>query len=60
MGYSATKKVVEQFASSYSKRRFAFVNTTDYLGLFTATDIFNHVKIKDRRKDINEGETSKT
>jgi hypothetical protein len=36
------------------------VNTTDYLGLFTATDIFNHVKIKDRRKDINEGETSKT
>jgi hypothetical protein len=31
------------------------VNTTDYLGLFTLTDIFNRVKIEDRRKDISEG-----
>jgi len=42
------------------KGRFTFVNTTDYLGLFTLTDIFHHVKIGDRRKDISDGETRKT
>jgi hypothetical protein len=52
--------VVEQFASSYSKRRFTFVNTTDYLGLFAPTDIFSHVKIEVRRKDISDRERRKT